>query len=341
MEKLVSSWFTIKTLPENYVFPAGKRPGKLHAPVSKAIPVVDLEKACGLHGRLDIIQQIMEACEDHGFFQVINHGVQATLMEDAMAVFKEFFELPGEEKSRLFSEDNSQSCRLYTSTVNYRKEEIHFWRDALTHPCRPLAECVQHWPEKPNRYREVIGALCEEVNELGSRILKLICEGLELEKGYLENELSKETSLTVNHYPPCPDPSLTLGLSKHCDPNLITLLIQGDVPGLQVLKDDEWIGVEPLPHAFVVNVGYLLHIISNGKLKGAMHRAVTNAKTTRTSAAFFINAAENSIVQPAKALVGAENPPLYKAFRYGEFFKTYASHSGDTEIVLEPYKMKY
>ena len=67
-------------------------------------------------------------------------------------------------------------------------------------------------------------------------------------------------TLAVNHYPPCPDPSLTLGLGKHMDPVFINILLQSDVHGLQVFKDDEWIGVEPIPNAFVVNIGYALQV---------------------------------------------------------------------------------
>lgn len=93
-------------------------------------------------------------------------------------------------------------------------------------------------------------------------ILELISEGLGLETSYFKNELSEATVLSINYYPPCPDPSLTLGIPKHCDPNIITILNQ-DVGGLQVFKDGEWIGVEPIPNAFVINIGYALQVISN------------------------------------------------------------------------------
>lgn len=36
--------------------------------------------------------------------------------------------------------------------------------------------------------------------------------------------------------------------------------MQDDVSGLQVLKDGKWITVEPLPGAFVVNIGHLLEV---------------------------------------------------------------------------------
>ena len=65
--------------------------------------------------------------------------------------------------------------------------------------------------------------------------------------------------MSIGHYPPCPDPSLTLGLPKHSDINLITLLLQ-EMEGLQVLKDGQWLAIKPLPNAFVVNIGHTLQV---------------------------------------------------------------------------------
>lgn len=115
---------------------------------------------------------------------------------------------------------------------------------------------------------EIVGAYAIEAKKLGSVILELISEGLGLETGYFRDELTESSLLSINYYPPCPDPSLTLGIPKHADPNLITILLQGDVSGLQVFRDGKWIGVEPLPNAFVVNIGYALQVDSLTKLVG-------------------------------------------------------------------------
>lgn len=109
----------------------------------------------------------------------------------------------------------------------------------------------------------MVGSYSKEVMELISWLLDLICEGLGLASGYFRDELSPfQVMMSINHYPPCPDPSLTLGLPKHSDPNLITLLLQGKVNGLQVLKNGQWLAVEPLPNAFVVNIGHALQVPS-------------------------------------------------------------------------------
>lgn len=69
MNNFVYSWSDGKTLPESYVFPPEKRPGEHLVHVSKNIPVIDLGKAVGLH-RKEAIQQIIDASQEFGFFQV-------------------------------------------------------------------------------------------------------------------------------------------------------------------------------------------------------------------------------------------------------------------------------
>lgn len=111
--------------------------------------------------------------------------------------------------------------------------------------------------------RDVIRTFSVEGKKLGLTILELLTEGLGLESGYFKKDLSEAMLLVANHYPPCPDPSLTLGLPKHSDPNLITILLQGHTFGLQVFKDGQWIGVQPLPNALVVNIGHQLRVHTN------------------------------------------------------------------------------
>ncbi|XP_057519998.1 protein DOWNY MILDEW RESISTANCE 6-like [Amaranthus tricolor] len=340
-KKIVSSWFNGKCLPENYIIPPEKRPGELCVPTCE-IPIIDLSKAKG-NEREIIIDQIMEACKKFGFFQVINHGVEKDIMDEAMKVFMEFFELPYEEKSHLYSEESNVKCRLYTSSYNYANEDIHYWRDCLKHTCTPLKDCIHYWPQKPSRYWKVVGEYSTRVRELGLRILELINEGLKLEEGYLRKGYSEESFMSVNHYPPCPDPRLTLGLPKHCDPNLITLLLQGNIPGLQVCVDNQWLLIQPSPHAFVVNMGFQMQVISNGKLKSAEHRVVTNAHKARTTAAFFILPSKDKIIQPAKSLIKNGDSPLFKQFQYADFVETFKACSvkgPESTTVLDHFKIK-
>ncbi|KAM3683337.1 hypothetical protein ACB098_12G139400, partial [Castanea mollissima] len=331
MEHLVSGWCNDRSLPESYILPPEKRPGKLTVPLANNIPVIDL----GGHDQTDLIQQIFEASQEFGFFQVINHGVPSNLMDEAMSVFKEFHALSGEDKAIETSKDPNKSCYIYTSSPNYATEKFHFWRDGLMHHCNPLEKYIQFWPEKPPRYREVVGPYTAEVRKLGFRILEFISQGLGISPDHFSSGLSENQTLLVNHYPPCPDPSLTLGVGKHRDPGGINILLQSDVYGLQVFKDEEWVGVEPIPYAFVVNIGYLLQIISNGKLKGAEHRVVTNSNVARTTASLFINPSSETLVEPAKALIDASNPAFYKSLTYKDFLSKYIAASSDSKALEE------
>jgi len=337
MSTLVSSWSkNVQSVPANYVFPEDKRPGgDFAAPVCKDIPVIDLSL-----GRLNVIQQIMKANQDSGMFQVINHGVSEELMHATMNMFKEFFNMPAEDKAMYYSEDGTKGFRLYTSSLNYIKDGVNTWKDSVKHTCEPLEDNIQSWPEKPARYRVVVGAYTVEVRKLSYRILDLICEGLGVALGYFGDELSKDQLLVAHHYPPCPDPSLVLGVGGHTDTTLITLL-QQDIYGLQIFKDEQWHGVEPLPHAFVVNISDQLEIISNGKLKSPRHRVVTNTSVARTSLLTFITPSLESIIEPEKTLVSASNSQMFKSFRFKEYLEIFAANLRDPKgpSTLEAYKL--
>ncbi|GFZ13545.1 hypothetical protein Acr_23g0019300 [Actinidia rufa] len=313
MDKLISNkGSTIQSaVPESYILPPDRRPSVV--PPCKTIPVIDLQ---GLNqDPADLIQQIIKASQEYGFFQLTNHGVSEELMQDVLVVGKEFYDLPVKEKERFYSEDPNQNCRL-KSSVNYDKEEVHFWRESFRHPCHPLEDYIHEWPQNPTRYREVFGSYSIEVRKLGLLLLDLICEGLGLEHGYFGGELSQGLLMSINHYPMCPDPSLVLGLPKHGDPYLLTLLNQGHVGWASSLERRT--------------------IISNGKLKSADHRVVPSSDVARTTVVTFINPFKDSLIEPAKSLVNKSSPPLYKSFRFIDFLRAYITDvTGEGKDPLE------
>jgi isopenicillin N synthase-like dioxygenase len=82
-----------------------------------------------------------------------------------------------------------------------------------------------------------------------------------------------------------------LGVGAHKDSELLTLLLQDDQGGLQVETAQGWIDVPPRPGTFVINIGELLELASDGYLRATMHRVVTPpAGIDRLSAAFFLGA---------------------------------------------------
>ncbi|PHT31236.1 hypothetical protein CQW23_27573 [Capsicum baccatum] len=338
MEILISNWSNVECVPKKYIFPPERRPGKLEFPVCHDIPLIDFA-----HNHPDeIVQQVIRACQEFGIFQVINHGVCENLMYATMNMYKEFFKLPSEYKAKFYSNDINKSCRIYSSTFAYDTEEFHYWRDNFTHRCHPLEEYIQSWPDKPPKYREVVSEYSRETRKLLYKILDMICKGLGLEKGYFEGEVSKTHLLSVNHHIPCPNPSLTLGMPVHSDPNLITLLQQCDVPGLQILKDGQWIGVHHVPHSLIVIPGIQLKVMSNDKFITPVHRVVTHRLEARTTIGVFLGPSLEFLIKPATALVRTE-PAEFRAFTYPEFFKVFngGANKSDAQLTLNHFRDKH
>jgi isopenicillin N synthase-like dioxygenase len=104
--------------------------------------------------------------------------------------------------------------------------------------------------------REVMERYEEEVFQLTERLLDLFCEILGLKAGYLSDVFGEPMMMVrQNFYPPCPRPELVLGLRPHSDPNVMTLLFQDKVAGLQVKNGGRWVSVNPVAGALVVNLG--------------------------------------------------------------------------------------
>ncbi|KAJ9564825.1 hypothetical protein OSB04_000791 [Centaurea solstitialis] len=166
MALLVSSWSNgVQSVPEDYVMPPERRAGDTVS-VCNEIPVIDLQEN-PKNNRSDIIQHILKASQEFGLFQVINHEVSEKMMEDMMLLYHEFFNMSIDDKLGVYSETPGAGvdCVLYTSSLNYAKEDVHFWKDTLSHPCHPLEKHTPSWPEKPPRYREICLMHVERITE--------------------------------------------------------------------------------------------------------------------------------------------------------------------------------
>ncbi|CAN6326193.1 unnamed protein product [Urochloa humidicola] len=156
-------------------------------------------------------------------------------------------------------------------------------------------------------------------------ILRLVCEGLGLRRRpdcFVGDISGGRIVVDLNYYPPSPNPSRTLGLPPHCDQDLITVLLPGAVPGLEIAYNG-WIRVQPVPNSLVVNFDLQLEetVVTNGLLKGVLHRAgaATNSAAPRLSVATFIVPADDCVVGPDEKFVSEGNPPRYSTMSVGEF----------------------
>uniref|UniRef100_A0A0D6QZJ6 Fe2OG dioxygenase domain-containing protein n=1 Tax=Araucaria cunninghamii TaxID=56994 RepID=A0A0D6QZJ6_ARACU len=341
MDKMMSNGINHLEVKEKYIFPPHERPNMSEVSHSYTIPVIDLKNmdVTGPH-RSNVVHEIRRACEKDGFFQIVNHGVPESAMKCMMNIAMEFFDMPVENRACFFSEDPKQAVRLFTS-FNATKDKVLNWSDTLRHPCHPLEEFIDSWPTNPPEYREIAGMYAKEIRALILRLLALISEALGLDPDYLNRTFGKHQQvMTINYYPPCPNPDLTFGVPPHSDKGGITVLMQGDVSGLHVLKDGKWVAVDPIPNAFVVNVGDQLQVLSNGKFKSCEHRAVTNSSTARMSIATFYGPSTDVFIAPVQSMIDGQNPALYKGYRLEEYMSVFRNKGLKGKSVLDSFMFR-
>ncbi|WVZ54987.1 hypothetical protein U9M48_005709 [Paspalum notatum var. saurae] len=309
----------VHTVPQQYIKPPSERPSGSITSMDPDlnIPIIDLACFSDIPERRKVVQEaIGEACKNWGFFQVVNHGVDIDSVERMRGAWGEFFDLPMEEK-KLY-ENSPVTYEGYGSRLGVEKGAILDWNDYYFLNLLPNdMKNLEKWPQMPCNLREVTEQYASELMNLSEVLLKAMSSSLGLDEDYLHMAFGgsegMSASMRVNYYPKCPQPELTLGLSSHSDPGGITLLLLDEnVKGTQVRKgDNTWVTLQPIPGAFVVNVGDQIQIMSNGAYKSVEHRALANSGDDRLTIAFFCNPHGDLPIAPAPQLVGPESPAVY------------------------------
>ncbi|XP_054776502.1 1-aminocyclopropane-1-carboxylate oxidase-like [Prosopis cineraria] len=285
-------------------------------------PVIDLGKMINTQERGTTMEAIKDACENWGFFELLNHGISAELMDTVERLSKEHYKKCMEQRFKEMVA--SKGLESAQSEINDLDWESTFFVRHLPTPN------ISEIPDLQEDYRRAMKEFAAELEKLALVLLDLLCENLGLEKGYLKKVFygtkGPNFGTKVSNYPPCPKPDLIKGLRAHTDAGGIILLFQDDkVSGLQLLKGDQWIDVPPMRHSIVVNLGDQLEVITNGKYKSVMHRVVAQTNGTRMSLASFYNPGDEAVIAPAPSLVKEdEASQVYPKFVFNDYMKLYS-----------------
>ncbi|KAL5573465.1 hypothetical protein UlMin_023062 [Ulmus minor] len=287
-------------------------------------PVISLEKVNG-EERKTILEQIKDACENWGFFELVNHGIPHELLDTVERMTKEHYRKCMEQRFKELVA--SKGLDAVQAEVNDMDWESTFHLRHLP------ASNISELPDLDDEYRKVMKEFSQKLEKLAEEVLDLLCENLGLEKGYLKKAFygSKcpNFGTKVSNYPPCPKPDLIKGLRAHTDAGGIILLFQDDkVSGLQLLKDGQWIDVPPVRHSIVINLGDQLEVITNGKYKSVLHRVIAQTDGTRMSIASFYNPGSDAVIYPAPNLVekeAEEKNQVYPKFVFEDYMKLYTT----------------
>lgn len=263
--------------------------------------------------RSEIINKVRDASENCGFFQVLNHGIPPSLLNDMLGCVQGFYDQDNEIKKLYYTRDVTKKF-VYNSNFDlYSRTKAADWRDTFYTFMAPT-------PPKPEDLPESLGETLLEfsshVMNLGLLLFELVSESLGLKPSHLKEMGCAEGMVMICHcYPSCPQPELAVGASRHTDNDFLTVLLQDQIGGLQVFHENHWVDVAPIPGALVVNVGDLLQLISNDKLKSVEHRVVANEEGPRISVACFFSTSLQDASRkygPIEELLSEESPPKYR-----------------------------
>ncbi|XP_038883132.1 protein SRG1-like [Benincasa hispida] len=300
------------------------------------VPVVDLRRLAIGDSASPEIDKLHSACKEWGFFQIINHGVPTSLLDEFRREIESFFNLPYDEKKLLWQ--NSESQEGFGQLFVVSDEQKLDWSDMFKITTLPLSLRNPHLFHKlPPKLRETLEAYSIEIKKLAIVILDHLAGALKMDVEEMR-ELFRDgvQSVRMNYYPPCPEPDKAIGFSAHSDADALTILYQlNEAEGLQIRKGGRWVAVKPLPNAFVVNIGDIMEIVSNGVYKSIEHRVSLNCSKERLSVATFYSSNLNSELGPAKSLVGPHNPAVFRRVMLEKYFKDFFARKLEGKSYLE------
>ncbi|KDP21184.1 hypothetical protein JCGZ_21655 [Jatropha curcas] len=301
------------------------------------IPVIDMAKLLSQEFMDSELQKFHHACRDWGFFQLVNHGVSTELLEKVKVETEKFFNLPMEKKEKLWQKAGEIEG-FGQHFVNSEEQKLE-WADLFYVVTLPPRSRKPHlFDNFPPSFRDTIEAYSEELQGVANKIFKLVIKALGIMEVDYIRELFEEgwQAMRMNYYPSCPQPDLVIGLKPHSDATGLTILFQlNDIVGLQIKKDGLWIPVKPIPNAFIINIGDMLEIVTNGIYRSIEHRATISSNKERLSIATFHNPKFDAELVAASSLVTPQTPQAFKRMSVSDYFKGYLSRELDGKSFIE------
>uniref|UniRef100_A0ACD5TT94 Uncharacterized protein n=1 Tax=Avena sativa TaxID=4498 RepID=A0ACD5TT94_AVESA len=270
--------------------------------------------------RASAIEAAVEACRTYGFFRVVNHGVPHELVSRLLELSSAFFALPDEEKAKVAAETGRATPipAGYYRLPSHSPDNAEYLLMYQAHLGHNL------YPAEPHEFRETLDECHEKMAKLGILVQEILAEGMGLPPGFFRKYTADSDSsfhfLAAVHYFPATEEDGSVGLNKHEDGKALTFVLQDTVGGLEVLKDGEWVPIEPIDGTIIINIGDLIQVLTNKKLKSATHRVVRKPGMHRHSMIYVVNVDADKWIEPLPEFTDkVGEPPRYRGFRHGEY----------------------
>ena len=303
--------------------------------IDSRLAVIDLTDIASTRAeaRRKIGVAIARACREVGFFYIVNHGSPQQNIDRMFEISKLFFDLKLEEKQEisLLHNDHYRGYLPMKMVGNdpaikgLLLEAFHAWQENAADDPRVLAGEPLHasnvWPAAMPTMEAEVMAYFDQVSELVRAMMKAAALGLNLAEHTFVQYFDEPLSLLrLLHYPPQQGAeeetteTERFGTRPHTDQCAFTLLAQDDTGGLEILRDNgEWIAVPPLPGSYVINLGEVMKIWTNGLFMATPHRVINRSNRERYSIPFFMNPTADAPITPIleKAASGASEPNFH------------------------------
>ena len=338
-----------------------------------ALPVVDLapfRADAGSAAAARVVTDLTLACHEVGFAHVVGHGVDPALDDAVHDVARRFFALAEPDRLEIVN-TNSPYFRGYTRLGQEHTNGRSDWRDQIDiGPEREPAAAgpgappwlrlrgPNQWPSALPELRTVIDAWMGAMAGVGRDVLRALAVGLGQPAAHFDPVVTPDPEVLVKiiRYPaPADAHDAGQGVGAHHDSGLLTFIHQDDVGGLEVLRGDRFVAVPRLPGAYVLNLGEMLQLATDGYLRATKHRVVSPPTgRQRVSVAYFFNpcmeATLDRVALPAELAAQApggqnadEDDPVFAT--YGENWLKFrlrshpdvaARHHADLLAALQP-----
>ncbi|MBT5569870.1 MAG: isopenicillin N synthase family oxygenase [Alphaproteobacteria bacterium] len=305
------------------------------------IPVIDIGSY--MSGAPEAVAQfatdLRAIQEGLGFYCIVNHGVEQSVIDNAFDQIAELFALPDEEKMNHkvdfhhqgFIPNKAMILRWSKIAKNEKKDLNEAWafmRERKADDPKVLSNTrhrgLNQWPEALPEFRKTLLEYQETMAALAIRMLPAYALALDLPADYFAEKFSTpEYYNRCAWYPPVEVEEGQFSLSPHSDHSSMTYLPLMDVPGLQVMSPTgKWIEVEPVRGAIVVNTGEFFNRWTNGRFIATPHRVVPPVKD-RYALTFFFNCNDETVAEPFPSCIAPGEVPKYEPMSFHEFFVTY------------------
>jgi len=293
------------------------------------LPIVDISllSSANLSERKQVAEQLGIAASEVGFLYITGHGISADIIKRLKDKTREYFSQPLEKKmhdyignslnhSGYVPEGEEQLNAQYATVDNKEAYDVNL--DFLSETGRRPMLGPTQWSKLPG-FKKDIKDYYDQAIALSHRLFQGFALALGLPENTFESILTSPPSqLRLIHYPFNQiSPENRPGIGAHTDYECFTILLP-TAPGLEVLNGaGEWIDVPLIDDAFVINIGDMLEILSNGHFVATSHR-VRKVAEERYSFPLFCACDYDSVISPLAELINSDKPTRYSPLACGD-----------------------